>query len=104
MVFARRLLQDVACTPSLRDSHISLMDIDEERLKVIGDFAEKLFAEVGSDAQIETTTDRRASLAGADYVLTTIRVGDTFERDIDIPAQIRHRSSGRGHRRTWRRL
>ena len=85
VVFARRLLQDVACTPSLRDSYISLMDIDEERLQVIGDFAKKLFAEVGSDAQIETTTDRRKSLADADYVLTTIRVGDKFERDIDIP-------------------
>ena len=55
VVFARRLLQDVACTPSLRDSHISLMDIDEERLQVIGDFAKKLFAEVGSAARIETT-------------------------------------------------
>ena len=61
------------------------MDIDEERLQVIGDFAKKLFAEVGSNARIETTTDRRKSLTGADYVLTTIRVGDTFERDIDIP-------------------
>ena len=85
VVFARRLLQDVACTPSLKDSRISLMDIDEDRLQVIGDFAKKLFAEVGSEAQIETTTDRRKSLADADYVLTTIRVGDKFERDIDIP-------------------
>ena len=85
VVFARRLLQDVACTLSLKDSRISLMDIDEDRLQVIGDFAKKLFAEVGSEAQIETTTDRRKSLADADYVLTTIRVGDKFERDIDIP-------------------
>ena len=85
VVFARRLLQDVACTQSLKDSHISLMDIDESRLEVIGDFAKKLFAEVGSDAEIETTTDRRQSLVDADYVLTTIRVGDMFERDIDIP-------------------
>ena len=85
VVFARRLLQDVACTPSLRDSHISLMDVDGERLQVIGDFATKLFSEVGSKAVIETTTDRRESLTDSDYVLTTIRVGDTFERDIDIP-------------------
>ncbi len=85
VVFARRLLQDVASTPSLRDAQISLMDIDEARLQVIGDFARKLFAEVGSDAQIETTIDRRASLTDADYVLTTIRVGDSYERDIGIP-------------------
>ena len=61
------------------------MDIDEGRLRLIGDFASKLFAEVGSGAKIETTTDRRESLADSDYVLTTIRVGDTIERDIDIP-------------------
>ncbi len=85
VVFARRLLQDVSCVPELRDSDISLMDIDEERLEVIGHFAEKLFAEVGSKGSIETTTDRRHSLADADYVLTTIRVGDTYERDIEIP-------------------
>ena len=73
VVFARRLLQDVACTPSLKDSHISLMDIDEDRLRLIGDFASKLFAEVGSDARIETTANRRESLADTDYVLTTIQ-------------------------------
>ena len=61
------------------------MDVDGERLQVIGDFATKLFSEVGSKAVIETTTDRRESLTDSDYVLTTIRVGDTFERDIDIP-------------------
>ena len=74
VVFARRLLQDVACTPSLKDSHISLMDIDEERLQVIGDFAKKLFAEVGSE---RPGSKRRQivgrSLADADYVLTTIQ-------------------------------
>ena len=85
VVFARRLLQDVACTPALKNSHISLMDLDDARLQVIGDFGKKLFSEVGSNAVVETTTDRRESLADADYVLTTIRVGDTFERDIDIP-------------------
>ena len=85
VVFARRLLQDVSCTPSLRDSTISLMDVDEERLDVISRFAEKLFAEVGSNASIQATTDRRQSLTDADYVLTTIRVGDNYDRDIGIP-------------------
>ena len=85
VVFARRLLQDVSCTPSLRDSTISLMDVDEERLDVINRFAEKLFAEVGAKASIQATTDRRQSLTDADYVLTTIRVGDNYDRDIGIP-------------------
>ena len=85
VVFARRLLQDVASIPELRDSEIALMDIDTERLELIGRFAEKLFAEVGSKGRIVATSDRREALAGSDYVLTTIRVGDDYERDIGIP-------------------
>lgn len=84
-MFARRLLQDVACVPELRDAEIALMDIDEARLEVIGKFAEKLFAEVGSCGSVSVTTDRRDALRDADYVLTTIRVGDVYERDIGIP-------------------
>lgn len=85
VVFARRLLQDVACVPELRNSEIALMDIDMERLGLIGKFAEKLFAEVGSSGSVSITTDRRDALKDADYVLTTIRVGDDYERDIGIP-------------------
>ena len=85
VVFARRLLQDVASIPELRDSEIALMDIDSERLELIGRFAEKLFAEVGSKGRIVATSDRREALAGSDYVLTTIRFGDDYERDIGIP-------------------
>lgn len=85
VVFARRLLQDVACVPELRNSEIALMDIDDERLGLIGKFAEKLFAEVGSSGSVSITTDRRDALKDADYVLTTIRVGDDYERDIGIP-------------------
>ena len=85
VVFARRLLQDVVCVPELRDSDIALMDVDEARLELIGKFADKLFAEVGSRGSVSVTTDRRDALRDADYVLTTIRVGDDYERDIGIP-------------------
>lgn len=85
VVFARRLLQDVACVPELSDATVSLMDVDEERLDVIGRFASKLVRDAGTNIRIETTSDRRASLEGANYVLTTIRVGDDYDRDIGIP-------------------
>ena len=85
VVFARRLLQDVACVPELSDATVSLMDVDEQRLEVIGQFAEKLVRDTGTNIRIETTADRRASLEGANYVLTTIRIGDDFDKDIGIP-------------------
>lgn len=85
VVFARRLLQDLSCVPELSGSTISLMDIDSERLQVIERFAKKLMRDTGSNISIESTTDRRASLEGSDYVLSTIRVGDDYEKDIAIP-------------------
>ena len=85
MVFARRLLQDIMCVPELSDSTVSLMDTDPERLDLMGKFARKLAIDTGTNMTIEVTGDRREALAGSNYVLTTIRVGDSFERDIAIP-------------------
>ena len=85
MVFARRLLQDIMCVPELSDSTVSLMDTDPERLELMGKFARKLAIDAGTNMTIEVTGDRREALAGSNYVLTTIRVGDSFERDIAIP-------------------
>ncbi|MDA0232382.1 MAG: alpha-galactosidase [Chloroflexi bacterium] len=85
VVFARRLLQDVACVPELSEATVSLMDVDEQRLDVIGRFAKKLMRDAGTNIRVETTADRRASLEDADYVLTTIRVGDDYDKDIGIP-------------------
>jgi len=85
VVFARRLLQDIMCVPELSDSTVSLMDTDPERLELMGKFAKKLAIDTGTNMTIEVTGDRREALAGSNYVLTTIRVGDSFERDIAIP-------------------
>ena len=61
------------------------MDTDPERLELMGKFARKLAIDTGTNMTIEVTGDRREALAGSNYVLTTIRVGDSFERDIAIP-------------------
>lgn len=87
VVFSRRLLQDAACVPALAEATISLMDVDEERLGLIAAFARKLASDAGTRIRIEPTTDRRRALEGADYVLTTIRVGDRVEVDYAIPAR-----------------
>jgi alpha-galactosidase len=85
VVFARRLLQDLACVPELSDATVSLMDVDIDRLDVIGRFATKLMRDAGTNIKVETTTNRRESLADSKYVLTTIRVGDDYNKDIGIP-------------------
>lgn len=87
VVFSRRLLQDVVCVPALADATIALMDPDRERLDLISAFARKLVQDAGTRIKIEATTDRRQALEGATYVLTTIRVGDSYEIDYAIPAK-----------------
>ncbi|MFW6195297.1 MAG: alpha-galactosidase [Chloroflexota bacterium] len=85
VVFTRRLLQDMVCVPSLKDSEVWLVDTDPERLDVIAPFARKLAADTGAGMRVEATTDRAPALEGADYVLTTIRVGDDLRVDQGIP-------------------
>lgn len=87
MVFARKLVGDVLSFPELEDSTIRLMDIDEVRLGKTTEAAEAMVENGGVDATIESTTDRRRALEGADYVLNMINVGGTepFENEIRIP-------------------
>ncbi len=87
VVFTRRLLQDVVTTPSLQGAEIALMDIDTERLDLIRDFGARLVGDSGSGNTITATSDRRAALEGADYVITTIRVGDDLRIDQGIPME-----------------
>ena len=87
VVFTRRLLQDVVSSESLAGSHVSLMDIDTGRLELIGPYARRLVADNGAPITIGTTSDRAEALDGADYVITTIRVGDDLAIDQGIPLE-----------------
>ena len=85
-VFSRHLITDILSYPELRDCTISLMDIDSEPLELITTFAKKIVKQNGFDTRIQSTTDRREALKGADYVFVTIRVGerDTMQLDRKI--------------------
>jgi alpha-galactosidase len=73
----------------LRGSTITLMDIDTHRLETMDTLCNLLVQKEGKDLRIESTTDQRASLTGADFVISAISVGgfDAWEKDIEIPAQ-----------------
>lgn len=87
VVFAKNLITDILSYPPLRDSTISLMDIDPERLELIERFGRKIVDQETFPTRIEATTDRREALDGADYVISMIQVGglEAFELDIEIP-------------------
>ena len=73
-VFAKNLLGDILSFPELADSTITLFDIDAERLATSEVVARKVGKAVGASPTIETTTDRRAALDGADYAINMIQV------------------------------
>jgi len=74
-VFAKNLMGDILSFPELADSTISLHDIDAERLRTSEVVGRKVAQAVGARPTIESTTDRRKALQGADYVLCMIQVG-----------------------------
>ncbi len=73
-VFAKNLMGDILSFPQLSDSTFTLMDIDPERLKTSEVVAHKIAKTLGATPIIETTTDRREALKGADYVICMIQV------------------------------
>ena len=74
-VFARNLMGDILSFPELSSSTIVLHDINEERLRTSEIVGHKIIETLGVSATIEATTDRRAALAGANYVITMFQVG-----------------------------
>lgn len=87
-VFAKNLMGDILSFPELAGSTVALMDIDPERLQTSRAVAHRINDILDAKATIETTTDRRAALAGADYVICMIQVGGykpSTVIDFDIP-------------------
>ena len=68
---------------------IALMDIGENRLRVVGGLAERMLRAAEADIELRLTTQRKEALEGADYVITQIRVGGLACRiqDEKIPLQ-----------------
>ncbi len=74
-VFAKNLMGDIWSYPELADATICLMDIDAQRLKQSEQVAHHIINTLGINPTVETTTDRREALTGADYVVCMIQVG-----------------------------
>ncbi len=74
-VFAKNLLGDILSFPELAESTITLFDIDESRLHTSEIVAHKVAQAVNAHPVVESTTDRRRALDGADYVITMFQIG-----------------------------
>lgn len=74
-IFAKSVLGDSFLTPSLKDAHIALMDIDPQRLKDSEMMIKNLNKNLGANAKIEAFLDAREALTGADFVVNAVQVG-----------------------------
>ena len=60
-----------------------LMDIDAERLNIVGGFAQRMVVAKGSPFKVILTTDQRQAVTDATYVTTQLRVGQMEARKND---------------------
>ena len=89
-VFTRNLIGDVLSVGGLPDPTFALMDVDPERLRTSEIVARRLVAAHGAAAAVEPTLDRRAALAGADYVVTSFQVGGLPSTLVDFEVPKRY--------------
>lgn len=86
-VFPLTLVRDILSFPELRGATLALMDVDANRLQHTVDSAQTLIARNDLPTTIAPTTDRRAALRGANYVVVTFQVGglEAYKLDVEIP-------------------
>jgi 6-phospho-beta-glucosidase len=67
-----------------------LMDVDSERLAIVGGFARRMVAAQGAPFRVVLTQDQHAAIEGAAYVVTQLRVGGMAARRADEYLGQRH--------------
>ncbi|NSC20172.1 alpha-glucosidase/alpha-galactosidase [Streptomyces albus subsp. chlorinus] len=89
VVFTQGLLADLFAFPELRKAHISLHDIDPERLETSQAAARHIARVRDADPRITTHADRREALRDADFVINCVQVGmgEATRTDFEVPAR-----------------
>src|SRR5512143_3471930 len=80
----------LARVDSLPIKELWLMDIDKERLDVVGGFAQRMVKAKGEPFRVILSLDQREAVAGASYVTTQLRVGMMPARRGDEYLGLRH--------------
>ena len=89
-VFTKKIVTDLLTLDRFKSMNIALMDIDEGRLKTTNELINVVAQKLSAKPTIETFTDRKMALKGADFVQSTIQVGGYKPStiiDFEIPQQ-----------------
>lgn len=85
-----KIMTDLLATPSLKGCHVALMDVDPTPLPKMAALVSRANEALGAQATVETTTDRRRALEGADFVVVTISTGGFASMGVDLEVPARH--------------
>jgi alpha-galactosidase len=86
-VFARQLMTDILQIDGLNEGCFALVDIDQQRLELAQQIAERLIAHSGKRWRVRSSTERRDLLADSDFLINSIEVAGlaNVRHDFDIP-------------------
>jgi len=81
--YTPELIEGIARRPELDVSDLVLVDIDRDRLDVVGGLATRMLEAAGYTGSVVLTDDIDAAVEGADFVLLQLRVGGQAARLVD---------------------
>lgn len=86
--FTRQLLRDLLTYPDLGPLELVMHDIDPRRLQLAEQLGHLAVERHGRPATVRASADRRAALAGADFVINAVNIGghDATITDFAVPA------------------
>jgi alpha-galactosidase len=70
-VWSTRILVDIMLKKNLQGAKVYLMDIDEDRLKLVYLFAKRYASEIHADVEFHATTDRIEAIRDSDFVINS---------------------------------
>lgn len=87
MGFTRKLVADLLAVPEFAGMELAFTDINKRNLDMVTALCRRDIKANGLQTRIRSTTNRRAALRNADYVLCVVRIGglEAFRTDIEIP-------------------
>ncbi len=74
-VFAKNIAGDILSREALKNATIRLMDINPKRLEESEIVVGKMAKTLGGHAKVETYSDQRRALSGADFVVVCFQIG-----------------------------
>jgi 6-phospho-beta-glucosidase len=76
-------------TDRLPVDHLALLDVDADRLAVVGGLAGRMMRRAGWQGELTLTTDPRRAIEGAGFVIVQLRVGGQAARLLDETIPLR---------------